>query len=35
MCLLEWGIGAEDYNLVTQKSRDGGIDGVINQDRLG
>jgi len=28
------GYGVEDYNFVTQKSRDGGINGVVNQDSL-
>lgn len=33
--LTKVGYGVADYNFVTKKSRDGGIDGIINQDRLG
>lgn len=32
--LTKMGYGVEDYNFVTQKSRDGGINGVVNQDSL-
>lgn len=32
---MGYGDGTEDSGIVTRHSRDGGIDGIINQDRLG